>query len=178
MRFWSVTVLVATLLLLLYVATYFSVSRTTERTTGAAIEPSPGEEHSAGTRRGEILDVGPAKLEFFLNRAEGPVLVDFWAARCASCKSLAPTLKTLAVEFTNRATVLRVDFDEHFGLAQRFDVTAVPTLIIFTDGREVERFEGVTSESVLRESLRRAGANESLADVAPHQTPIASASSE
>lgn len=178
MRFWSVTLLIATLFLLLYGATYFSLSHTRQQTSQTSTEPSPEKGESADTPRGVILDVGTAELDFFLTHEEGPVVVDFWAAWCGPCKILDPILETLAKEFANRATFLRVDFDEHYELARRYDITAVPTVVVLVDGREVERFEGVTSAEVLRESLRRAGANERLTEVAPHHRTVATASGE
>lgn len=178
MRFWSVTLLIATLFLLLYAATYSSLSHTGEQTSQTSTEPSAEEGESADTARGVILDVGPAELDIFLKHEEGPVVVDFWADWCGPCKILDPILETLAKEFANRATFLRVDFDEHHELARRYDITAVPTIVILADGREVERFEGITSTEILRKSLRRAGANEALADVSQKERSVASAFGE
>jgi thioredoxin-like negative regulator of GroEL len=71
-----------------------------------------------------------------------------------------------------------VDSDEHYELARRYDITAVPTVVILADGREVERFEGVTSAEVLRKSLLAAGANEAIADISQKERSVASAFGE
>ena len=74
--------------------------------------------------------------------ASGVVLVDFWATWCGPCKMIAPYVEELADEYDGRLTVGKVDVDECEGLACRFNIFSIPTLIVFKDGDEQERMIG------------------------------------
>ena len=84
-----------------------------------------------------------------------PVLVDFWAAWCAPCRTLAPVLDRLATEFSGRLDVAKVDADAEAALAARYGVRSLPTLALFTGGKLVEAIVGAQPEGVLRTFLER-----------------------
>jgi thioredoxin 1 len=80
-----------------------------------------------------------------------PVLVDFWAAWCAPCRMLAPTIDAIAEQFGDNAQVVKVNVDDSTSTAQRYGIKGIPTLILFNGGKEVERVVGATSkESISR----------------------------
>jgi thioredoxin 1 len=80
-----------------------------------------------------------------------PVLVDFWAAWCAPCRMLAPTIDAIAEQFGDSAQVVKVNVDDSTSTAQRYGIKGIPTLILFNGGKEVERVVGATSkESISR----------------------------
>jgi len=87
-----------------------------------------------------------------------PVLVDFTAAWCASCRSLKPILRELALEHAATLRIVTVDGDESPGLAQRFGVRGFPTLLVFIGGREVARTIGLTNKQNLLKLLASARA--------------------
>jgi thioredoxin len=81
--------------------------------------------------------------------ARGVVLVDFYATWCGACARQAPVLEEVADRLQGRAQVAKLDIDKAGSIIQRYSITAVPTLIVFLGGVEVERFVGVTGADVL-----------------------------
>ena len=80
-----------------------------------------------------------------------PVLVDFWADWCAPCRMLAPTVDALAEQYVESASVVKINVDESPSTAQRYGLKGIPTLILFSQGKEVERIVGLTGkESISR----------------------------
>ena len=80
-------------------------------------------------------------------------MVDFWATWCGPCKILGPVVEKLAEEYDGKALVGKVDTDSEMSLAQRFGISAIPTLIFFKNGAELTRSVGVVSEDALKAIL-------------------------
>jgi thioredoxin 1 len=80
-----------------------------------------------------------------------PVLVDFWAEWCGPCRMLGPTVEAVAKQYAGSATVVKLNVDESPGVAARYGVRGIPTLILFKDGQEAERVVGaVPKETISR----------------------------
>lgn len=100
--------------------------------------------------------------------ADVPVLVDFHATWCGPCRMLAPVLEQLAGEFAGRIKFVKVDVDEAPELAGRYQITGVPTLVFFQNGRVVDMVVGLASLGALRARLARlAGPAPTVAEPAP-----------
>ena len=82
-------------------------------------------------------------------KSDRPVLVDFWAAWCAPCRMLAPTVEAVAEKYASNATVVKLNVDDNPSVSQRFGIKGIPTLILFKNGREEERVVGATSEAAI-----------------------------
>ena len=85
--------------------------------------------------------------------ATQPVLVDCFAQWCGPCRMLAPVLDQLAAEFEGRAKIVKIDVDESPALAQKLSIQAMPTLILFDEGQEVDRTVGAPPAAALRQLL-------------------------
>ena len=84
-----------------------------------------------------------------------PVLVDFWAPWCGPCRMIAPVIEEIAAEFDGRAIVGKIDVDEEPGLAQRFGVMSIPTLIVLKDGKVAEQAVGARGKADVAAMLNR-----------------------
>lgn len=83
-------------------------------------------------------------------KSEKPILIDFWATWCGPCMRQGPIVEELAQE---GYSVGKVDVDQEPGLAQQFKVMSIPTLLIFKDGKEVQRLIGLTPKDTLKKLL-------------------------
>ena len=70
-------------------------------------------------------------------------MVDFWATWCGPCKMLAPVIEDLGGKYNGKAVVAKVDVDQNQGLAARYGVMSIPTVVFFQDGKEIGRKVGV-----------------------------------
>ena len=86
-------------------------------------------------------------------KSSAPVLVDFWAEWCGPCKMIAPVLDELAGEYEGRIKIGKVNIDEDQALATQYGVRAIPTLLIFKDGKVAEQLVGMRSKRDLKASL-------------------------
>ena len=86
---------------------------------------------------------------------EQAVLVDFWATWCGPCRMIAPVIEEVAAEFDGRAVVGKVDVDGEPGLAQRFGVMSIPTLIVLKGGKVVERAVGARGKADVAAMISR-----------------------
>ena len=100
-----------------------------------------------------IVEAGDADFAAVAEQSPVPALVDFWAAWCGPCRMVSPVLDKLAKERAGRVKLVKVDVDKSPGLSRRFDVQAIPTLLVITDGTVVARQAGAPPAAALRSWL-------------------------
>ncbi len=97
------------------------------------------------------VKVSDATFENEVLKAEGPVIVDFWAEWCGPCKALGPFVDELANELNGRAKVVKVNIDENPHAPTKYGVRGIPTLMVFKNGQLTDTRVGAMSKSQLTE---------------------------
>ena len=107
-----------------------------------AVEPS------SASGQATPLHIGSAEaFERIVQKADRPVLVDFYADWCGPCRMLAPTIEKLAREYQGRAIVAKVNVDSLPAIASQYGIQGIPAVLVFDKGKEVQRLVGVRSQS-------------------------------
>lgn len=97
----------------------------------------------------KLLHVSDADFTQEVLQSPQPVLVDFYADWCGPCRAIAPTIEEIAAELNEKLKVVKLDVDQNPETAMQYGVQSIPTLLIFKDGKEVERLIGYMSKSKL-----------------------------
>jgi thioredoxin 1 len=94
-----------------------------------------------------VNEVTDASFESEVLKSDQPVLVDFWAAWCAPCRMLTPTVEAIAEKYQGKAKVVKLNVDENVDSSSRYGIKGIPTLILFRGGKEADRVVGVPSNA-------------------------------
>jgi thioredoxin 2 len=114
-----------------------------------------GEDPKCGKCGAPLLDGKPVALddatfEPFVSRSELPVVVDFWAAWCGPCRMMAPAFEQAAGELKTRVRFAKLDTENAQGVAARFGIRSIPTMILYRGGREAARVSGAMDARAIR----------------------------
>lgn len=102
----------------------------------------------------EIPSVNDANFKSEVLESKTPVLVDFWATWCAPCKQMSEILDKLVGAYKDKVKFVKLNVDECTSTAAQYGITAIPTLVIFKNGKEAERMVGVVAKDKLEGKLK------------------------
>jgi thioredoxin 1 len=108
---------------------------------------------AAGTSDAEPVHVTDELFEEVVLKSRVPTMVDFWAPWCGPCRMIAPIVEDLAQEYEGRAVIAKINTDENLRVADDLGIMGIPTLILFKDGKEVDRVVGFAPRKVLEQKL-------------------------
>ncbi|HUS59752.1 MAG TPA: thioredoxin [Planctomycetota bacterium] len=100
-----------------------------------------------------VVQVTDDDFDAVVLAADKPVLVDFWAEWCPPCRMIAPVVEQIAAEYEGKLIVAKLDTENNTKAALRFNVTAIPTLILFRDGEIAERSTGFRDKATLKKLI-------------------------
>ena len=115
---------------------------------------------NCGKCKKSLLEVKPLELtssniDRILENSDIPVVVDFWAPWCGPCKMMAPVFADVSKRFPLKALFAKVNTENEQFLGSKFNIRSIPTLVIFKDGKEVDRVSGAMDPSSLENYVRR-----------------------
>src|ERR1041385_611265 len=94
-----------------------------------------------------VQEFTDANFDSEVLKSATPVLVDFWAEWCMPCRMLTPTIDAVAAEFAGKVKVGKVDTDANRNTALKYNINAIPTVMLFKDGEMKKKFVGLTNKS-------------------------------
>ncbi len=101
----------------------------------------------------QITELDSSNFESTISDASVPVVVDFWAPWCGPCKAIAPILEELAGELGDSARICKVNVDNNSEIASKYEIRAIPTILVFKNGAVAETVVGLTSKEDLKAKL-------------------------
>jgi thioredoxin 1 len=105
----------------------------------------------AGSRN--VVEFSDSNFESEVLQSEQPVLVDFWAEWCMPCRMLAPTIDKIADAYAGKVKVGKLDTDSNREVAMKYQISAIPTVILFKNGQVAQKFVGMKQEKEFKEAI-------------------------
>ena len=100
-----------------------------------------------------LFEVTTENFDKEVLQSTGKVLVDFWAPWCGPCRRQTPILENIAASGAVNTRIVKLNTDENSSIAQKYDIISIPTLILFENGKEIARFQGVQPEEILKSKI-------------------------
>lgn len=111
--------------------------------------------YSQGEAENMVREINTDNFDTEVVNAEGVTIVDFFANWCGPCRKLGPILEEVETELNNRAKFAKIDTDENIEMAKKYQVSGLPTLLVFKDGEVVERLVGLMPKSSIITNIEK-----------------------
>jgi thioredoxin 1 len=100
-----------------------------------------------------ILEATTANWDNEVLKAQGIVMIDFWAVWCGPCRMISPTVEELAKEYTGKIKVMKLNTDENSEIASTYKIMGIPTIMFFKDGTKLDQIVGVVPKQQLKAKI-------------------------
>lgn len=101
----------------------------------------------------DMLELTKDNFEQEVINSDVPVIVDFWAEWCGPCKTMAPVFEETSKDYEGKVKFAKLNVEEHNDLAAKHGVMSIPTMVIFKDGKELDRIVGAMPKEKLKEEI-------------------------
>jgi thioredoxin 1 len=102
-----------------------------------------------------VIEVSDATFDQEVLQSDQPVLVDFWAAWCGPCKALGPTVDEIAVQYSGKLKVAKMDVDRNQATPGRYGIRGIPALLFFKGGKVADQIVGYVPKDTIEKSIER-----------------------
>lgn len=102
-----------------------------------------------------VKEVSDSSFEHEVLESDKPVLVDFWAEWCGPCRMLTPTIEAIADQYSGSSEVVKLNVDDNPSTTVAYGIKGIPTLILFNEGKEVERVVGAVSKETISHMIEK-----------------------
>lgn len=100
-----------------------------------------------------VLEITSSNWDNEVIKAQGLVMIDFWAAWCGPCRMISPTVEELAKEYSGKIKVFKLNTDDNSEIASRYKIMGIPTIMFFKDGIKIDQIVGVVPKQHLKAKI-------------------------
>jgi thioredoxin 1 len=100
-----------------------------------------------------LIHITKENFDKEIMKSKTPVIVDFWADWCGPCKMMSPVFEELSKDYTGKLKFAKLDTDKEQGVAEKFGISGIPTLIVLKNGKEVDRIVGFAPKPALKQKI-------------------------